>query len=527
MPAGASARIEETAPTPSHPTGTAGRGGLSLADLPNGSRVRIAEGPHDGLVLLFPRTETYWAEMLPQYRLIEAESRYRPVFLLAMPQTAKFIGDCDREGLNFISLAPMARQDRGHFPRLEAWWKSRLSRWPALAPLDKLFRHDRVAHSLPVALLRMAATRRLLKKQLAVFRVLFGRLAPLAIFISGDRELAAVPPVLRAAEELGIPRVLSARSTPSIEADASTRRGDSRFFTRLRDLPPLLNLLAARKLPGQCADEAHRRILFSPGWLTLTLHGMGMLSDNPWCQGGGKSSDVFIMGPSHVETYTAAGVDPEKLRPIGDLSHDQLHRTYQDRGRTRERLVVGYDLDETKPIAVMAVPTYAEHGFAPWLDHLRKLEAFCKAIRGHGITLLWSLHPRSKRIDYQDIAERHGIVILKEPLNEVLPAADIFVCGNSTTVEWAILCGVPVFNLDYVGLNYSLWDEHDGVLQVIDLESIERFLTVYLEEPGYADDLAEAQRASAERTAMFDGRVGKRILAFLDGLKAKQGAEQS
>ncbi len=497
-----------------------------ISGLPNVRAVRIRDHRHDGVVLLFPRSETHWAEMRPQYRLIEKRTPFLPVFLLATPQTERFGGVCEKEGLNYVAVEPVPSQDRHHFPRLDAAWRRVLAWLPPLRTLTPLFTHDRIAHSLPVALLRMRRTRRELEGLYPLFRALIERLAPFAILASGDRELGAVPLVLCAAGELDIPTIIAVRTAPSMEADYSPRIGQARFLTRLRDIPPLLNLLAARKLPRQCADSRHRRILFSPGWLTLALDALGMISQNPWCQGNGKSRYVFVMGPEHISTFgPETGVPRRKLVLIGELGGDALHRAYQRKQAIRGELLAKYRCDPSKPVFVMSVPTFAEHGLMSWPEHRSHLEAFSEALAKTDANVLWSLHPRSTRETYQALAERHGFAIVDEPLAEVLPAGNLFLCGSSTTIEWAVLCGIPVLNIDYAGLNLPLWERYGGVLHVPDVERLAGSLKRIAEDPLYLQSLVKAQREAAKQVAEFDGRASQRFIGFLERLRAGEDAE--
>ncbi len=497
-----------------------------LLTLSNVRDLRVPQGDHKGIILLFPRTETHWAEMQSQYRMIEERTRFLPVLLLATPQTERFRAVCDRDGLSYVAVDPVLSQDRHHFPRLEAAWRALTAALPPLRTLTPLFTHDRIAHSLPVALLRMRRTRQEVARLAPMFRSLIEVLDPFAILVSGDRELGAVPLVLRAADELDIPTVIAIRTAPSMEADYATRTGEARFLTRLRDLPPLLNLLAARKLPRQCADARHRRILFSPGWLTLTLDALGMISQRPWCQGNGKSRYIFVMGPEHISTFgPETGVPRRKLVLIGELGGDALHRAYQRKQAIRGELLAKYRCDPSKPVFVMSVPTFAEHGLMSWPEHRSHLEAFSEALAKTDANVLWSLHPRSTRETYQALAERHGFAIVDEPLAEVLPAGNLFLCGSSTTIEWAVLCGIPVLNIDYAGLNLPLWERYGGVLHVPDVERLAGSLKRIAEDPLYLQSLVKAQREAAKQVAEFDGRASQRFIGFLERLRAGEDAE--
>ena len=66
-------------------------------------------------------------------------------------------------------------------------------------------------------------------------------------------------------------------------------------------------------------------MLFSPAWLTFAHANLGMLSDNPWVQGGGLSDYVLQHDARRRQGFIDLGVPARKLVDVGDPSLDLLY----------------------------------------------------------------------------------------------------------------------------------------------------------------------------------------------------------
>ncbi len=485
---------------------------------PGDDRVESAPARR-GCLLLVPRLQPSWFEFREQARVIQARTDFEPIMLLATPEMQGFAQRCRQEGIRYLRIDPLLPQDRGHFPGLEAAWQAAKRRLPALAALDPLLMHDRVAHCLPLSLWRSRQARRSLEAGCAIFHELLERHQPFAVLLQGDRELGPIPPLMKAARERGIPTVISATSGnyPTPMGSVWARRGKQRFYVDWWRLPLLLNRLAAARLPGQVMSGPQGRLLFSPGWLSLLLDGQGMLSPNPWIQGGGLSDHMLVDSRYELKAYARHGVARDKMHVVGKVQHDEIYRVHQRRREGRDELRRRYRLPADRKLCVMSVPNYGEHNFLPMPEHLELVERHCAAIQDVGASFVLSLHPKSKAETYQAIAARYGMIIASEPLTELLPLADVFLCSNSTTIDWALLCGLPVINMDYCELDYDEM-KLPGVLRTTSAEALRTALQCLVDEPAEAERLTAAQRETAEERAVFDGRVGERFVALLNEL---------
>ena len=467
----------------------------ALRGLPGVRRVAWKAGPDDGRLLLYPRHDSAFVEMLPIARLARERRGYRPVFLFATEESEARIADCEAEGFDFVQIDPIPPQDRGVS-----------------------------GHGTMEGLRRIPATRRRLREDRARLRALLECIDPFFLGVPGDRELGPTPPLLGAARDLGVPSMIVSPAFPSIDSEAKKRAEPRRFRARLGDGAPLINSFAARRLPGQVCDTPFGQRLFTPGWLTLALQAEGVLPTRPWHQGGGLSDFLIVHGKEQEARFRAMGCGPGKIKVFGHLEHDLLHRAWSGRAGLRKDLIERHGLEPDRPLAVFAVPSYAEQDLMPMARHLELLEGYGEALAASRAQVVLSLHPKSRPEDYRDFSERHGFPLESARLFDLLPAADLFVAGGSTTIDWAILCGIPVIDIDTAALNLKLWSDEPAVLAAKSLDTFQDALDGLLEQPDGLEKAAEIQKKRSSELAVFDGQVAERFLTFLDGLKKTQGA---
>jgi hypothetical protein len=464
-------------------------------------------------ILFWPRHAVAFRKMLPQCRLIRDRLPYRPVVVIP-PGGEAWIAECAAEGIAWLDCSSGVPADP--FVSTAESWQALSERVPA--PLRRILADERVACSLPADIWRFQRAVRQLRTSYRYWRKVLEREAPLAVMMPGDRELGFVPAVLRAAADLRIPAVVGLTASPTSDGLIANRRGQRRY--RSREGAPVMNRLAAALWPRQVAGSDDGPLLFSPGWLTLALGTHRMLSANPWFQGGGNSTDMIVDGERKHEAYMAAGVPAAKLRMIGDLSHAALFRHLQDRGGIRARLEAKYGLEPAKKLVVFAVPIFAEHGLLGWAEHRRQLDLFAAQLAVNRQNVLLSFHPKSRREEYSFLTGKHQLVAASEPLEELLPAADLFIGGNSSTLDWAVLCRKPVINIDYAGIRDRAYLGNPALFNAPTPESFQAALARILPHP---EQVGALQDELARKLSLFDGKVEERFLDFIRDVCMRAG----
>jgi hypothetical protein len=451
--------------------------------------------------------------MLDQALCIKRHTSFKPVFLLADPGLLGYRGICQGHGIEVVGLAE-EHGSHSSAPRPHAGSVRRTA-----APFTRLLLHDRIAHSLPVSLVRMLLTCWDMKARYKKLYDLCHTYNPFAICMTGDRELGFVQPLLRVGLDLNIPTIISLPASPQADGQVLVRQAHHRFHVAPGRRPPLLNRVAVRTYPEQVRHTKYGPLLFSPGWLILALKSLGMYPDNPWVTGCGNSRFIMVDGEWSRQQYIASGVPEHKIKIVGDLSYDALYAAWQNRGDIRERLFATYGLRRDRPLLIFSVPSMAEQNILPWHAHWQQIHGLLKVLAECDANVLLSLHPKCAYARYAHLEHKFGFPICRERLYHLLPAADLFITHYSSTVQWAILCHIPVIICDLSHAKIGTYSGFEGV--VAEPYSVDRFQRTLLDIVHNTERhqaLVAAQRRAAAQLAAFDGTSNQRFIALLESI---------
>lgn len=350
-------------------------------------------------------------------------------------------------------------------------------------------------------------------------------LEPAAVLLTGDRHLGFELPLIKAARERGIRTVVVPTGYGEPDASAHIRKGRRQYRAVGRRASLAARAVFSRpELRGQIFDSPHGRLSFYNAGITMALQSMGMLSPNPWVNGGGLADLVAVDGEDTRQRYERLGVPRSKIVVTGHQSHDILFEHWRTRDDLRRRLLAGYFPNGVRPLVILAVPQLGEHGLLPWAEHRAAINTLVESLVSTGGNVLLSLHPKSKNEDYDDLEHRYRCRIAKEPLVDVLPAGDCFVATFSSTIRWAILCGIPAVVMDFWGFGYRTYEDFGGVLQVQDTHALGPVVARVISDQAYRNALAAAQRESAGRIGVFDGQARQRLSALIPGVRGANEA---
>jgi len=115
-----------------------------------------------------------------------------------------------------------------------------------------------------------------------------------------------------------------------------------------------------------------------------------------------------------------------------------------------------------------------------------------------------------RKVDY-GMLELAGATIIDEPAYQLLSLSDIYISTVSSTIRWAIACGVPVINFDFYRYRYEDFEAVDGVLYATTEVLFLLFLDALLKQPDFYKKIKDQQQLSAPYWGALDGRCCERI----------------
>jgi hypothetical protein len=453
-------------------------------------------------VVFLPLTRTNWPIFLRIAKDISRRGAGRPLIILSNP-VVKSLARSSRDGVEFIDLCKPdedtvrahASSDRkpisGASGRKSTAGRDWLKKLPFFNPVSAW------------------AKALVLRRQVHIAERLLRQYDITSVVVAGDRNTGFEPPLLKAARMRGIPSVIPPTAfSATVEGLFIARRQNPFHFVTH-------NAKFKCRFPNQWRHDplSGEDISFFSVPTTLAYAGQGMLPENPWVLGGGWSTRILVDSMDIKDRYEKMGVSPDKIIVTGHPDYDDLYGGLLEKNATRDRLARKYGLDADKPIVVVCLPNWAEMEMKSWDWHWQESGFLCECAVAQGCNVLLSLHPSQERSRYLHLEEKFTpLRILDERLSAVLPAADIYLTGlSSSTISWAALCAVPVVVADHYPEKDHIYEGLPGVTYVTDANLLHATLSALVAEASSSARDFSRQKNDA-RYGILDGQAVQRII---------------
>jgi hypothetical protein len=277
-------------------------------------------------------------------------------------------------------------------------------------------------------------------------------------------------------------------------------------------------------IPGWALSYRGRRLMRLQPHRIVAMEMLRLAPPNPWLFNGSCADVITMESPVMADYMAAAGMARSQMRVVGSTADDVLAEVLGDRERRREELYRSLGLPADRPMILTALPPdflYVKGGRPECdFDEYETLVTFWMkslcAVEGYNVVI--SMHPSAKADEMREL-ERHGARISKLTTPELVPLCDIFVAAISSTIRWAIACGIPVVNYDVYRYRYS--DDFSRVEGVLTVEEQRDFLAALrrlAHDEGYYHEMQARQCAAARQWGFVDGKCGARLLALVQEL---------
>lgn len=354
---------------------------------------------------------------------------------------------------------------------------------------------------------------------ITVFLILYARyrkilpivkkISPSVLIVNGDRGAVSDEQVmLKIAKKLCIPSFMPYYSY--ISDGIAIRKGNRRFYLNRNDA--LVKRWIYRKHAKQAKLVEDGTMYFYLPEVMMGLGMFGSLSENPWMIGNGLLDVMCIDNNRNKKTCMAQGVSEKKLKIVGDIQYDALHVSYSDSTSIRNRLLEKYGMEKDRQTIILAMPQLAEHKLIDWDRHWQEIGFLVSGLEDIDRNLLISLHPKAAKHEYEFLEKARRCRILDEPLKDVLPVADLFLATFSSTVLWAVLCGVKTVVVDFYDFNYDTFD-HLNSISIVQDKTI--FVETVLRKLDNKVDF-ESDWSELSKDIVFDGSTISRYCDIIE-----------
>lgn len=295
----------------------------------------------------------------------------------------------------------------------------------------------------------------------------------------------------------------------------------------------VLNRLAASLYPHWVNYYAGKALLRLPGKTILILEALGLAPEHPWLPNSSKATCIAVESKEMEKYYRRMQFPDSQLRLTGAAYDDRIAATRSQMADAKQKLCRQLRLDPAKPLLVCAWPT-DQFGsrFIPL--EFNNYEQLCKA---------WAktLALVARLTDYNIVIRPHPVTdpdFLTSVLRpyrlhhritdidtlELVPVCDLFIACVSSTLRWAISCGIPAINYDCYDYGYTDFDSAPGLFTVKKYGDFDRIVQRLTEDPTAYAEAKRAQEECAAEWGLHDGKSMDRILHLIGDLAASDSA---
>jgi len=330
-----------------------------------------------------------------------------------------------------------------------------------------------------------------------------------AIVMMGDRHVGWETAMIKSANDHGIPTLIVpfAVSDPDSDIEARLRLPDAKQY----HVSTLIERAAAKVFPKWVRTKGADRLFFIPVGNAMAAKILNMMPENPWTIGGGAAKRVAVDSTRTLRNFSNEGVHTEKMIITGKPGDDQIFQamTANEPRETRRELGIG----DSQYFILCSVPQLAEHGLLSWSEHWEEINYLVKTLSDQmGASVVLSLHPQSDKSNYEELAEKYGVVIADQRIYNLIPACDILVATYSSVVVQAIGSGKPTVVVDFYGLDFTYYDDEPGVIVMKERESLTPTIERLLYNREYYDEMVQAQLSRKSEWLRLDGECTSRVV---------------
>ena len=260
-----------------------------------------------------------------------------------------------------------------------------------------------------------------------------------------------------------------------------------------------------------------------PGERVLVMESLGLAPPLPWIFNSGFADVIAIESECMKQYYLDCGVSERQLKLIGSLADDVMIDILRQKRQKRADLCLELRLNDKKPILLSSLPPdflYMKGGRpeSDFSTYPELVEFWVKSIaKVKNFNVIVCLHPSVRYENFQYI-EDWGVRIARRGTAEMVPLSDVYVANVSSTIRWAIACGIPVINYDVYRYHYTDYLDVKGVIAVEEKADFEFVLNKITKDANFYEQKILEQKHSASHWGMFDGKVGERLHQLFDAM---------
>ena len=458
------------------------------------------------VALFIAHTPTFLTELKIYSRFLVSKEIAMPVFVIAYEPSlsTSFQEECQSKGVECRNAATFKAQTKGLLGKFY---------WLRICSIDRVFALIFFGLIAWVAGVQRNFFRdvHLFNKSTDQIRSMLQEIKPAYLILGGDMPGYDSALYIKEAKKRGIRSFIIPSTMSNGKEQAEIYLPDSQYHAAVTS-HKILALFFKK-----WSKEYREILLFRvPISRLLAIKFFKIEVEKPWVFNSTNADIVFLESLAMRDYYSAVGLDANNLVVTGAPTSDLIYEVGANLNGIKTRLRTKYCLDRYQKVVLLALPPdfFYVVGGRPqsnYANHAEVINFFSHLIGAHqSVRWIISLHPSMTKSDYGAL-ELAGATIIDEPAYQLLPLCDIYLATVSSTIRWAIACGVPVINYDFYRYRYDHFESVDGVLYAATEEVFDLLLNALLEQVDFLQRIKEQQQLSSFRWGLLDGKCCERI----------------
>ncbi len=270
--------------------------------------------------------------------------------------------------------------------------------------------------------------------------------------------------------------------------------------------------LVRRYMPRWLAEGDGYVIARLPFIEALAREMSGTAPFDPWLVNTGRVDAIAVESRAMADTYAKHGFPEAMLKPVGHPLHDRLADVAREREARRSALAARHGLAQDRPLVLVAMPPDQLPGRpCPYPDYKGVVSAFSRLpTELAGASVVVSPHPNISP-DGRALIRGCGVALEEQSAADLIPLCDLYVTCVSSTIKWALACGIPILDYDCYGYHYPDYVALPQVMTARDDAQFREHLSAFRRVESRAE-LAAVARENAACWGCIDGRALDRLV---------------
>ena len=287
----------------------------------------------------------------------------------------------------------------------------------------------------------------------------------------------------------------------------------------------MLSRFVAYLFPDWVNYYKDKRLLRLPPAEVIVSEMLSLRTPHPWVPNSTYADVLTMESEESISRALLCGASDSQLVLTGAPVDDALSAYRRNRKKLKSRLLSAYgfadDSDtEERRLAVVAWPPNQFGSRLLPLEH-SGYEELCLAWawdlalfqKSGNFTVVVRPHPATDVENLEKLLSKHDLSVTLSDTAALVAAADLFIASVSSTIRWAIVCGVPVVNYDVFDYQYNDFDSAEAVLTMSTREEFRSELRNLLEDESRVESLKRMQSEVASHWGALDDGACSRILS--------------